>query len=206
MICCALYKIITTSGNKEIYFKSVVSMKRTIEKLFIYDTCAKVPLHFESARGLIARDITLDNVESDGESLVFWQDSDGYIDELTVKNSDINSKSIVKIGATSKFTQWGAKYFRINSLKLCSLRGIGESFKLFERSTEYDDTYYIRVDNYNVCSCENSEFLERFPTAGELCFTKKGEPVNEDRLCKYYSEKTDEALQKKLIWNGSQWC
>lgn len=177
----------------------------TLDNLLIYDTVARIPLHFEAARGLIAQNITLDNVSAT-ESLLFWQDSDGCIDEFNIKNSRAHSNSMIRIGTTSKYSQWSAEYFRIKNLRLHAIKGINNELQLFERNEEYTDTYYVKVDNYDVSSCENTEHLERFPTSGTLVFTQKGEPLNKERLCIYYSKNLDAETGRELTWNGTQWC
>lgn len=178
----------------------------TLNNLVIKDTCARIPLNLEAARGFVAENITLDNVRTDDESFVFFQDFAGCIENLTIKNSFLNGKSMIKIGATSNLAPWGSKYLRIKSLNLTGVKGIDDSFKLFMRDNKYTDDVYITVDNYTVKNCDNINVLENFPVSGKMIFAKKGEPVNQERLCKYYSYKIDNITGRKFVWNGKQWC
>ncbi len=177
----------------------------TIDNLAICNTVAKTPLFMESARGLIAKNIVLNNVNAN-ESLIFWQDSDGCIEDLTVKNSNIKCDSIIKIGTTSKFAQWSAKYLHIKKLKLEDLKIFNKKAKLFMGEDKYVTPYYITVDKYNIYNCDNSDYLESFPISGELTFIKKGDPTRPERLCKFYSKKIDISSAQELVWDGVQWC
>ncbi len=177
----------------------------TIENLIIHNTVAQTPLFVESARGLIAENIVLNNVDAN-ESLVFWQDSDGCIEDLTIKNSNIKCDSIIKIGTTSKLTQWGARYFRIKNFKLDAVVLLNKKSKLFVGEDKYDTPYYITVDNYNLSDCDNFDYLDGFPILGGLTFTKKGDPTKPKRLCKFYSKKFDISSSRELVWDGVQWC
>lgn len=178
----------------------------TLKNLIIKDTCARIPLNLETARGFIAENITLDNVKTDSESLVFFQEFAGCIDNLTIKNSVFDKAGMIKIGVTSNLTPWGSGHIRIKSLNLISIKGTDKKFKVFKRDNRYTDDVYITVDNYIIEDCDNKDILEKFPIEGEMIFTRKGEPVNKERLCKYYSCKKDEFSGNELVWNGEQWC
>lgn len=143
-----------------------------IENLLIYDTVSKIPLNLESARGIIAKKITLDNVSAE-KSYVFWQDADGCIDELTIKNCNVSCESIINVGTPFKLTQWGGQYLRIKNLILQDVKNFGDKNKLFCGMEAYETPYYITVDNYLVEGCENSFIFESFPVSGELTFTKR---------------------------------
>lgn len=191
------------------YFGSKVEgdeeSETTLNNLVIKDTSARIPLNIEATRGFIAENITLDNVKTEGDSLVFLQDFAGYIDSLTVKNTVLKN-SIVKIGLKSLFTAWSSNYLHIKSLNLIGTVGADGDFKLFDRCREYTDDYYITVDSYNLNDCENTELLQKFPVADNIIFTKKGEPILKERLCKYYSHKIDVTSGRELVWDGEKWC
>ena len=156
----AFYFGLKESGDEE--------SETTIKDLLIYDTRARIPLNIESAKGLIADNITLQGVDTSGDCLVYWRDSDGRIEKLTIRDSSLVDKTVVKIGTTSKHTIWGCKYFHLGTLRLQGITGASRNSLLVGRPEEVSDRYYTYVDKLEVADCVEADLLETFPANTEI--------------------------------------
>ena len=173
-----------------------------ISSLTVYDTVAKTPIVMGGARALCAGEITLDNVTAEDGVFMLWERSSGKIDRLCLKNSRLPQDGILmKIGDSHFLSFETLNYCNIDKLLLENVSGDTQGFRLFTRSDEHTCPFYIKVDGYEV---SGQSALENFPVSDNLTFIKKGTPVNESRLCPFYSKKYGDD-GSVLIWTGTDW-